>query len=380
MTLHAAWKMDREGAAAARQEIGLIKFYGAKVLHDVVDRALQAHGALGYSTDLPLEAMYRFARAARIYDGPDEVHRQSVARQILRGVTRARGRRADRARPDAARRGAAQVRRPAGGGHVERLSGHHSASSRSRSTGSALNTKRMWRAATSAPQPVIGVAATPCASSAREASAGSTPIARVSISSDQPPAGRTIGTAGQRFEDRVAAALELGGALRDVVLRPAQHGGGRAAGDRDRCRRVVDVDPARVAHHRRRPGDPADAPADHPVLLGHRADDHGALGHAVELQRVDELAAVEQQCLHRRVVDAGTGRGAGRASRISSQSPRSSTWPAGIDGLMVSSAFVRGPTAAASASRSRRHSPSCTRSPTSTGVPPASRTRLTSPA
>jgi acyl-CoA dehydrogenase len=85
MTLHAAWKMDTEGVAAARKEIALIKFYGAKVLHDVVDRALQAHGALGYSTDLPLEAMYRFARAARIYDGPDEVHRASVARQVLRG-------------------------------------------------------------------------------------------------------------------------------------------------------------------------------------------------------------------------------------------------------------------------------------------------------
>jgi acyl-CoA dehydrogenase len=86
MTLHAAWKMDTEGASAARLEIGLIKFYGAQVLHDVIDRALQAHGALGYSTDLPLEQMYRFARAARLYDGPDEVHRQSVARQILRGV------------------------------------------------------------------------------------------------------------------------------------------------------------------------------------------------------------------------------------------------------------------------------------------------------
>jgi acyl-CoA dehydrogenase len=79
--------MDTEGVAAARQEISLIKFYGANVLHDVVDRALQAHGSLGYSTDLPLEAMYRFSRAARIYDGPDEVHRQSVARQILRGYT-----------------------------------------------------------------------------------------------------------------------------------------------------------------------------------------------------------------------------------------------------------------------------------------------------
>ena len=85
MTLHAAWVMDTEGVAAARKQIAMIKFYGAKVLHDVVDRAVQAHGALGYSTDLPLEAMYRSARAARIYDGPDEVHRASVARQVLRG-------------------------------------------------------------------------------------------------------------------------------------------------------------------------------------------------------------------------------------------------------------------------------------------------------
>jgi acyl-CoA dehydrogenase len=85
MTLNAAWKMDTEGVAAARRDIALIKFYGAGVLHNVVDRALQAHGSLGYSTDMPLEAMYRYARAARFYDGPDEVHRASVARQVLRG-------------------------------------------------------------------------------------------------------------------------------------------------------------------------------------------------------------------------------------------------------------------------------------------------------
>jgi acyl-CoA dehydrogenase len=85
LTLHAAWKMDTQGVMAARKDIAIIKFYGANVLHDVVDRALQAHGGLGYSTDLPLEAMYRFARAARIYDGPAEVHRASVARQVLRG-------------------------------------------------------------------------------------------------------------------------------------------------------------------------------------------------------------------------------------------------------------------------------------------------------
>jgi acyl-CoA dehydrogenase len=85
MTLHAAWRIDTEGAAAARTDVSLIKFYGAQVLHDVIDRALQTHGSLGYSTDLPLEAMYRYARGARLYDGPDEVHRQAVARQILNG-------------------------------------------------------------------------------------------------------------------------------------------------------------------------------------------------------------------------------------------------------------------------------------------------------
>ncbi len=85
MTLQAAWKMDQEGAPAARVEIAMIKYFGAKVLYDVIDRAIQVHGSLGFSCDLPLESMYRAARAARIYDGPDEVHRQTVARQVLKG-------------------------------------------------------------------------------------------------------------------------------------------------------------------------------------------------------------------------------------------------------------------------------------------------------
>jgi acyl-CoA dehydrogenase len=84
MTLHAAWKMDQVGAAEARVEIALIKFYGATVLYNVIDRAIQVHGSLGFSTDLPLEHMYRAARAARIYDGPDEVHKVTVARKILK--------------------------------------------------------------------------------------------------------------------------------------------------------------------------------------------------------------------------------------------------------------------------------------------------------
>jgi len=85
MTLFAAWKMDTEGAAKARVEIAMIKYFGAQVLYNVIDRALQIHGSLGFSTDLPLESMYRHARAARIYDGPDEVHKVTVARKILKG-------------------------------------------------------------------------------------------------------------------------------------------------------------------------------------------------------------------------------------------------------------------------------------------------------
>jgi acyl-CoA dehydrogenase len=84
MTLHAAWKIDTYGSSAARMDVSLIKFFGAQVLHDVVDRALQLHGGLGYSTDMPLEALYRYARHARFVDGADEVHRESVARQILK--------------------------------------------------------------------------------------------------------------------------------------------------------------------------------------------------------------------------------------------------------------------------------------------------------
>jgi alkylation response protein AidB-like acyl-CoA dehydrogenase len=82
MTLHAAWKMEQK--LDFRVEVSLIKFFGAKVLHDVIDRAIQAHGAMGFSAETPLEMFYREARAARIYDGPDEVHRMVVARRILR--------------------------------------------------------------------------------------------------------------------------------------------------------------------------------------------------------------------------------------------------------------------------------------------------------
>jgi acyl-CoA dehydrogenase len=82
MTLDAARKLD-EGDEA-RVEVSLIKFYAARVLHDVIDRAIQTHGARGLTDLSPLGKMYAMARGARIYDGPDEVHRMVVARRILR--------------------------------------------------------------------------------------------------------------------------------------------------------------------------------------------------------------------------------------------------------------------------------------------------------
>ncbi|MFO0684948.1 MAG: acyl-CoA dehydrogenase family protein [Sandaracinus sp.] len=81
--LDCAERIDREGAAAARESISTIKFFVAKVLNDVLDRAIQVHGALGMTDDTPLAWWYRHERAARIYDGPDEVHKASVAKRIL---------------------------------------------------------------------------------------------------------------------------------------------------------------------------------------------------------------------------------------------------------------------------------------------------------
>jgi acyl-CoA dehydrogenase len=82
LTLDAAHKID--AGDEARVEISALKFYAARVLHDVIDRAVQVHGALGITDDSPLSAMYRNARGARIYDGPDEVHRMVVSRRVLR--------------------------------------------------------------------------------------------------------------------------------------------------------------------------------------------------------------------------------------------------------------------------------------------------------
>jgi acyl-CoA dehydrogenase len=87
MTLYAAWKMDTIGKKEARQEISMIKILAARTYLDVLDRAIQVHGAMGVTNDTPLAHMWQHARTLRIVDGPDEVHLQSIARRESRKFT-----------------------------------------------------------------------------------------------------------------------------------------------------------------------------------------------------------------------------------------------------------------------------------------------------
>ncbi|HEY8378448.1 MAG TPA: acyl-CoA dehydrogenase family protein, partial [Nannocystis sp.] len=83
LVLRTAWLIDQHGFVAARDDISLIKFHVADVLAEVLDRAIQVHGALGLTDDTVLSFFYTRERGARIYDGPDEVHKLAVARRIL---------------------------------------------------------------------------------------------------------------------------------------------------------------------------------------------------------------------------------------------------------------------------------------------------------
>jgi acyl-CoA dehydrogenase len=82
LTMDCARKIDQ--GSEARVDISLLKFYAAGVLNDVIDRAIQVHGARGLTDATPLARMALNARTGRIYDGPDEVHRMVVARRMLR--------------------------------------------------------------------------------------------------------------------------------------------------------------------------------------------------------------------------------------------------------------------------------------------------------
>ena len=90
LVLRTAWRIDHEGAAAARDDVSLIKFHTAAVLQRVLDRAIQTHGALGLTEATPLAFWWRHERGARIYDGADEVHKSAVARRLLEGRGMAR--------------------------------------------------------------------------------------------------------------------------------------------------------------------------------------------------------------------------------------------------------------------------------------------------
>ncbi|BAO28927.1 acyl-CoA dehydrogenase family protein [Sulfuritalea hydrogenivorans] len=83
LTLNAAWKMDTAGNKVAKQEIAMIKVAAPNMALQVIDWAMQVHGGAGISDDFPLAAAYAQARTLRYADGPDEVHRNAIAKQEL---------------------------------------------------------------------------------------------------------------------------------------------------------------------------------------------------------------------------------------------------------------------------------------------------------
>jgi len=91
LTFQTAWRMDQYGASTIRAELGMIKAHVSKVVLAVLDRTIQVCGALGYSTDLPVEGWYRGTRFGPIGDGPDELHKSVLARTLLKGYTPVEG-------------------------------------------------------------------------------------------------------------------------------------------------------------------------------------------------------------------------------------------------------------------------------------------------
>jgi acyl-CoA dehydrogenase len=87
LTLKAAWLMDTVGNKHARTEIAAIKVAAPNVALKIIDRAIQVHGGGGVSDDFPLAMMYAHVRTLRLADGPDEVHKLSIARNEFRKHT-----------------------------------------------------------------------------------------------------------------------------------------------------------------------------------------------------------------------------------------------------------------------------------------------------
>jgi alkylation response protein AidB-like acyl-CoA dehydrogenase len=91
LTFHTAWKMDKFGAARVRADLGMVKAHVSKTVLTVLDRTIQVCGALGYSSDLPVEEWYRSTRFGPIGDGPDELHKSVLARTLLKQFTPVEG-------------------------------------------------------------------------------------------------------------------------------------------------------------------------------------------------------------------------------------------------------------------------------------------------
>ena len=173
---------------------------------------------------------------------------------------------------------------------------------RAGATGSLLKTRRRWRAATSPPQPVIGVAATPCSSSRADRRGASSPSAAASSSSDQPPAAGITGrpsswattVSRRRCHSATHAASPSSGAVSAASAAACAIPPGTI---------VVDVDEGEVS--RQLPGgdDPAEPPADQPLLHRDRADRHRSLAQAGERGRMHDGPAVEDDPLHQRPVE-----------------------------------------------------------------------------
>ncbi len=134
--LHAAWCVDAKGAAAARREIAGVKVATPKVFHDAVMRTMQLHGALGISNEMPLARMLLASVALGIADGPTEVHKASLAREVLKDH-RAGGRRLADASTSPSRRAAAVEHRlcRAVRGGLEMYPGFHATPPRSGQAG-----------------------------------------------------------------------------------------------------------------------------------------------------------------------------------------------------------------------------------------------------
>jgi len=83
MNYHCAWKWDR--GLDVRMETSIVKLFASEMATRIIDMAMQVHGGMGYSRELPLERMYRYARMYRIVEGTSEIHKNVIGRMLVEG-------------------------------------------------------------------------------------------------------------------------------------------------------------------------------------------------------------------------------------------------------------------------------------------------------